>query len=128
VLQRAHEPPKHEHDGFVMLVPSVGQWMGIWNVEDEPEIYVDVTTTPHWSAGSVTAIDLDLDVVRRRDGTVELLDQDEFEEHRVAFGYPPEVAEAAGTTAEQLMDALARRAEPFGTSACRWLGQLHPAP
>lgn len=35
-------------------------------------------------------VDLDLDVVRRFDGSAEILDEDEFAEHQVRYGYPPE--------------------------------------
>jgi uncharacterized protein len=36
-------------------------------------------------------VDLDLDVVRRFDGSAEILDEDEFAEHQARYGYPPEV-------------------------------------
>ena len=37
------------------------------------------------------AVDLDLDVVRGTDGPLVVDDEDEFAEHQVALGYPPEV-------------------------------------
>ena len=70
-------------------------------------------------------IDLDLDVVRRRDtGLVELRDEDEFADHRLRVRLPrrrwsPQ-AEAA---AEWLYDALGDGTEPFATafrSGWRW--------
>jgi predicted RNA-binding protein associated with RNAse of E/G family len=124
LLQRGHEPPKAELDGFALLVPRTGSWIAAWHVEDDPEIYVDVTTTPRRSDAEVTAVDLDLDVIRRRDGSVALLDEDEFDEHRVLFGYPPAVVDAAIATARQLADVIAQRIEPFGIAAGRWLSQV----
>ena len=125
VLQRGGEAAKHETDGFVMLVPRADSWTAIWNVDDDPEVYVDVTTLPEWSRDSVAAVDLDLDVVRYRDGTVALLDEDEFEEHRLVFGYPPTVADAAVATAHSLLDAVAHRVEPFDAAPSRWLAGAH---
>lgn len=121
VLQRGAEPPKAELDGFVALVPANGTWAAFWNVSDDPEVYVDVTSHPVWSESSVTMLDLDLDVVRYRDGRIAVLDEDEFEEHQVQFGYPAEVIESAQATAGQLRDALTHRAEPFGARGTHWL-------
>ena len=51
------------HD-FVLLVPAEGCWTAYFNAEDDMEIYVDVTTRPVLDGDTVTAVDLDLDVVR----------------------------------------------------------------
>lgn len=98
-VQRGSEPAKTVHDGFVLVVPDAGSWMALWNAEREPEVYADVTSEPLWSPGSVTAVDLDLDVIRRRDGTVALLDEDEFADHQVRFGYPAAVVAEVTATA-----------------------------
>ena len=44
---------------------------------------------------AVEAVDLDLDVVRRFDGSWFVDDEDEFELHRVHYDYPPELVAAA---------------------------------
>ncbi len=126
-LQRGDEPPTTEHDGFLVLVPPMDTWMALWNVEDDPELYVDVTSVAQWSGDEVTAVDFDLDVVRYRDGRVALLDEDEFEEHQVEFGYPGAVVETVAATAQRLLDVVACRVEPFGTHALRWLHCLQAA-
>ena len=41
------------------------------------------------------AIDLDLDVLRVPSGRVWVDDEDEFAEHRLSFGYPPELVTPA---------------------------------
>ena len=107
-----------------MLVPRQGRWTAYWSVDGEIELYVDVTTTPVWTAEGVTAVDLDLDVVRWRSGGVEVLDEDEFDEHRVALAYPAELVEEARATAAWLVDALISGAEPFGAVGQGWLAQL----
>ena len=56
--------------------------------------------------------DLDLDVSRTRSGAIVLLDEDEFAEHQLRYGYPAEVIAAAERTAAWLRTALDDR-EPF---------------
>jgi uncharacterized protein len=122
--QRGDEPPMRERHGFVMLVPRQGRWTAYWNVDDEIELYVDVTTTPVWTPEGVTTVDLDLDVVRWRGGRVQVLDEDEFNEHRVALAYPAEVVAEARVTAAWLVEAITSRAEPFGGVGLSWLARL----
>lgn len=120
-LQRGSEPPVTRADGFVVLVPSSGAWIAAYNHLDDVEVYVDVTTVPEMDDGLVTAVDLDLDVIRRRDGSVELLDVDEFEEHRRTLRYPPAVVEAAEQTASWLVAQVTARAAPFDGTGSEWL-------
>jgi len=49
-------------------------------------------------------IDLDIDVVVWPDGTVEVLDRDDFEVNSVEFGYPPEVIEKAEAALTELLE------------------------
>ncbi len=58
-------------------------------------------------------VDLDLDVIRRRGGAIELVDQDEFADHQVKYGYPPEVVSEAEQSASWLLAALESGDEPF---------------
>jgi hypothetical protein len=117
---------------FVLAVRDDAWWFpSFW--EPGPgldfEVYVDVTTLPRWlNDGHLTAIDLDLDVIRRVDGTVFLDDEDEFEEHLVLFGYPDVVIDKARTTARWLMDAVASEREPFGSASRRWMERLVETP
>lgn len=106
-----------------LLFPRDAWWTGLFNAAPRhTEIYCDISTVPHWpSPDEVTMIDLDLDVRRRRDGRVELLDEDEFELHRVRYDYPPDVVEAAWASAEWLRGALTEQVEPFATGYLRWL-------
>ena len=120
-LQRADEPPTASAHGFLQLVPHRGDWLAVFNNDDWCEVYVDVTTTPRWVGSTVTCVDLDLDVIRNRDGRVELLDEDEFLEHQVRYGYPAEVIEGARATAHWLLETVAARREPFGGVARAWL-------
>ncbi len=68
----------------------------------------------------------DLDVRRRRWGDIERLDEDEFAEQQVRFGYPHEVVTQATAASYWLADALGDGTEPFATGFS-WLAQVTPA-
>ena len=110
---------------FVMLFPrKMAGWMASFNaLPNKVEIYCDIATVPQWSDGEVTMVDLDLDVIRMRDGRVILDDEDEFEEHQIRYAYPPDVIKNARAAADQLMEAVRTRAAPFG-AAPHWLAQV----
>lgn len=76
------------------------------------QVYIDVgivTIEDH----TLTIIDLDLDVVVRSDGSVELEDEDEFLEHQRTYGYPAEVITAAQGEADELIAAIRSGIEPY---------------
>jgi len=122
------EPIFLTHD-FVMLVPADAWWIAFWNGPGETDIavYVDVTTPPVETADATDAVDLDLDVVRTRDGTVELLDEDEFAEHRARYGYPDDVVARAVATADDLVARISNRTEPFDETGTAWLTRYRRA-
>ncbi|WP_084959436.1 DUF402 domain-containing protein [Thermoactinospora rubra] len=123
--QRGHEPPVVWERAFVMLFPRDRWWVALFNeMPHSCEVYVDVTTVPVWADGEVTMVDLDLDVIRRPGGEVVLDDADEFADHRVKFGYPPEVVAQAEASAEWLLAAVAEHRGPFGGAHEPWLAQV----
>jgi len=124
-VQRGLEPPLISTP-FALLVPTEGWWVATFNPDlpDSPfqhVIYADVCTPGTWEESSVTAIDLDLDVAMRADGTVTLLDEDEFEEHRETMAYPPHVIDRARGAAASLFSAMEAGREPFGSVGHGWL-------
>lgn len=123
LLRRGFEDPIVQPHDFIVLVPADGCWIASWNGPGETEIaiYVDVTTKPSVQPDVVSAVDLDLDVVRHRDGTVRVLDEDEFAEHRVRYGYPADVVALAQATTDDLVARLTARTEPFATVGAAWL-------
>lgn len=125
LVQRGDEPPKVNEGGFVMLVPEGAWWSVKWNaIPRRFAVYCDVQTPATWEEGRVSMVDLDLDVVRFSDGTVAVLDEDEFEEHRAAFGYPEHVVDRARATAARLHLALEAGRPPFGADAAAWLARF----
>ena len=115
-------------DPFAVLVPEDRWWVCSFNRHDKidgVDIYVDVTTPAVWNSDAhVTVIDLDLDIVLRRDGHLYLDDEDEFEDHLVEYAYPEDLIRSARRTASELMDAVAARREPFGEVGQMWLDKV----
>ena len=112
---------------WVTLFPHEGAWSAsFYDSADQPiATYVDMTTVPTWTGATVTMVDLDLDVVLLRDGSLVLDDEDEFDLHRVELGYPDEVVDLARRTADEVLAALWDRTEPFGSVGESWLGRSH---
>lgn len=121
---RGGEPPVTWPHAFVMLFPRDAWWTANFNAKpNKVEIYCDISTVPRWSDGEVTMVDLDLDVLRMRDGRIILDDEDEFEEHQVRYAYPPDVVENARAAAAGLMKAVTLGTGPFGP-APHWLSRV----
>ena len=100
----------------VALIPSDGLWTATWLVDWDPALYVDVACPIRRTQGRVVTIDLDVDVVRRRSGDVELRDLDELEQHRRELGYPQDLVTAIGRAADDLVLALRQHEPPFGVT------------
>ena len=87
-------------------------------------VYVDMTTPPVWDASTIRAVDLDLDVIRGRDGDVVVDDEDEFAEHQVELGYPPEVVSLAEASRDRVRAAIVAEDAPYDGSHERWQRSL----
>jgi protein associated with RNAse G/E len=112
----------------ITLIPDSAWWVATWVIEpgkllclDEASIYIDIATPSFWNNQTIRFIDLDLDVLRDQYGKVNLLDQDEFADHRIAMAYPEEVVQEAMHSAHRLMARLTAYEEPFDKWALRWL-------
>lgn len=89
------------------------------------DVYVDITTVPVWReapARTVTAVDLDLDVVRGWTGRVWVDDEDEFAARRVH--YPADLVRLAATSCEAVRAAVDSGRAPYDGSAGAWLAAL----
>ncbi|MER7798240.1 DUF402 domain-containing protein [Microbacterium sp. NPDC096154] len=113
----------------VMMLPHDRQDF-VLTVNDAPQVtrvYIDVAWDAGWGDdGLPTAIDMDLDVVRRLDERgVYIDDEDEWEEHRVRYGYPSRVIEMLEATAHELEARVRAFEAPFDdATADRWLAVL----
>ena len=124
--QRGKEPQTTFRLPLVKLIPDGAWWtMEVNGYPGEPEIYVDICTPASWSGTElVEMVDLDLDVIRMRDGTVQLIDEDEFEQHRRDLGYPPSMVTNTRVTAAEMVLAVEARRPPFDDTGRRWLEKL----
>lgn len=87
--------------------------------------FVDIVTPPRWvSDHRYEMIDLDLDVVVRHDGSVEVHDEDEFALHQKRYSYGDELVSGAMRATREVVAALERREEPFFETAATWLASL----
>ncbi len=113
----------HDH---VTLVPADGDFLAtFWPDGGRVEVYVDVTGPSSWDESVLRAVDLDLDVVRFPGGRVEVDDEDEFAQHRVALGYPPELVAAAEATCAAVLAGVRRGEPPFDAATpAAWLTTL----
>jgi protein associated with RNAse G/E len=122
--RRGSEPPIVVSHAHVKLLPEGSWWTATFNAEPaSTEIYCDVTTPPRWpDPGQVTMADLDLDVLRlRAEQQVLIVDEDEFAEHHVRYGYPADVVSRASHAADWLQAAISAEAEPFASAYRTWL-------
>ena len=122
LARRGEEAPLHVPYGFVMLVPDGDPWLVefYWDNPSHP-VYVNIGTPPEWHGDRVTHVDLDLDVIRKPDGGIEILDEDEFADHQVRFEYPPQLVRSARAAADRAVELLTAAVEPFGVASQQWL-------
>ncbi len=122
-MQRGHEPMRKSEAVNLKLIPDSKWWTAIWTWQHEIGLYIDIITPPTWNGSTVTMVDIDLDVMRREDGRVEIADEDEFEQHQIDMDYPPRLIDTARATAARLALAAEARHEPFGVVGDAWMAQ-----
>lgn len=94
------------------------------NDEIDIDLYVDIVHPPKWIGDAcLRVVDLDLDVIRRRNGDVLLDDEDELELHAATLHYPPEVVAEARATADAVVTAVTDGTPPFSRPPERWLAE-----
>jgi hypothetical protein len=128
-------PGRPVHRGDEVLF--IGQWAGlmlspphgrtlIWFPQGgDIDLYVDIGCDTVRTDTSLVIIDLDLDVVRHRPtGVAELIDEDEFAEHQVTYGYSASMIEQAAADGADVLRAVQANEPPFdGVAAARWMAR-----
>lgn len=82
--------------------------------------YVNVALPATWDDGVVRFVDLDLDISWWSDGTVHLLDEDEFATHRERMDYPDPLVDRAWSAVDEVRDLIARRVPPLDGGLYEW--------
>ncbi|MFT4136507.1 DUF402 domain-containing protein [Microbacterium sp.] len=111
----------------VMLVPPSGDHTLLVNGSPHRvRVYIDLAWDVRWRDGEPTGIDMDLDVVRALDERgVYIDDRDEWDEHRVRYGYPLDLVDRLEALAVDLEQRVSARTPPFDdATADRWLAAL----
>jgi protein associated with RNAse G/E len=112
----------------VFCAPRDGWWHLHYGGESDHSDYVlfiDIVTPPIWvSPNRYEMIDLDLDVGITADNEIVVEDEDEFEAHRVKFGYSEEMIRRARSETDHIVAALEGKQEPFFQVAAAWLGRV----
>jgi hypothetical protein len=128
-VYRGEEVLFHGTSGGLMLVPREDGWLAWFPEFGDFELYVDIVAGTTRTETSVTMVDLDLDVIRRRDYSVELLDEEEFGLHQVELGYPTQLIEHAERMADLVLSAVRSNLAPFdGVAARKWMTQRTDPP
>lgn len=125
-VQRGDELPKaHPHDLLSVIIEDAW-FIPIFSPADPRfRLYVDICTPPVWTAEDrIETIDLDLDVAVGPDGEASVLDEDEFADHRVRYGYPDELVIGAETATEFVLRSIDNGHGPFGGIADEWFRLL----
>ncbi|WP_105566254.1 DUF402 domain-containing protein [Microbacterium halophytorum] len=111
----------------VSLMPA-GRTDHVLTVNAPPQrtrIYIDIAWDVSWRDGTPTAIDMDLDVVRRVDGTLFIDDEDEWAEHSELYGYPADVMAELERTTRELKERVGAHEPPFDEAVPDgWLRRL----
>ena len=82
-------------------------WKGDWTPHMH---YVNVASPATWDNTTVSAVDLDLDVIRfARNGQIVIDDEDEFEQHIEHFGYPGDLVDTCRTEVKKIHRAMGLR-------------------
>jgi len=86
-------------------------------------LYIDVTTPAVWDSDILRAIDLDLDVVQRQ-GSVSIVDQEEFQAHQLEYNYPAEIVALAEDSAQRVLATVRSGHAPYDGTAQHWFEVL----
>lgn len=127
-LERRKWPdsPHYSSQGYVLGADEVGVWLG----HPELDIYVDVAAPAIWSDRGARMVDLDFDVIVWNDGRpAELVDEDEFEQHRIELAYPPHLVDDARRAASDIFRRVRAGEPPFAQeSLAPWQAMLDDLP
>ncbi|MGP3534502.1 DUF402 domain-containing protein [Microbacterium sp. RD1] len=111
----------------VTLMPPSGEWAYTANAAPHPtRVYIDVAWDVAWSAdGQPTGIDMDLDVVDDERHGIFIDDRDEWDDHRVALGYPLDIVDRLESVTVDLERRVRAKEAPFDEATrARWLAVL----
>ncbi|MDH3306055.1 MAG: YgaC family protein [Acidimicrobiia bacterium] len=121
LIQKGLEAARSRQKPALCLTPPGAWWVASWVPDHEKStLFVDVTSPVEIGNGRAEMVDLDLDVVQARDGTLYIEDEDEFEHHQVLLDYPAEWIRQAVAVTDEVMLAIEANHEPFASVWLAW--------
>jgi len=105
---------------FVKLVPSDTFWTACFHPVD-PVVDVDIVLPVRWVDGAIEEVDLELDILRSADGSVQVRDREAFALVQEAWTMPGDIVEQAEETCEMIRAMVEQGAEPFEAVGRAWL-------
>lgn len=102
------------------------RWYSVFRFEtasgDLLSYYCNINTPVSMKAGTISFIDLDIDVIVAPDFSLRVLDEDEFELHTRLYDYPPDIVRGARDGVEEVFRLVDARSFPFVHAESRGRG------
>ncbi len=93
------------------------RWYNVFRFENPSgelrNYYCNVNKPPVFSGDTLDYVDLDIDVLIKKDLSHEVLDLDEFLENSVRYGYGPQIEKKAEESLEEILTLFRERKFPF---------------
>jgi len=111
-----------EADGkeWVSRIPGIsffipGQWFNVVALIEDNGVryYCNVASPPYVNGNVITYIDYDLDVIRMPGGEVHVVDQEEYERHKLSYHYSPVVEVKVKQGLKDLLERVKGGHSPF---------------
>jgi protein associated with RNAse G/E len=111
-----------EADGkqWISRVPAVsffipGEWFNIVALMEEHGVryYCNLASPPYKNNNIITYIDYDLDVIRLPSGEINVVDQDEYDAHKLKFHYSETVELKVKEGLDRLLERIQKQQPPF---------------
>lgn len=94
------------------------RWYSVFRFQSQAsgrllKFYCNINTPPRLIDGSLTFVDLDVDVLVNPDYSSTILDEDEFERHAQIYKYPSTYRSRVRKALDELQQLIANRQFPF---------------
>lgn len=99
--------------GVSFFIPKA--WFNVVALIEETGIryYCNIASPPYVAGNVITYIDYDLDVIRYPDGKVQVVDQEEYDRHRLAYHYSAVVEGKVRLGLEAVLERIQQGISPF---------------
>ena len=91
------------------------QWFNVIGMikPDGVYYYCNLSSPYLYDGEAVKYIDYDLDIKVSRDGSIKILDEDEYQKHQVKYRYPKEIKDILESEMKSLIQMIEHKVKPF---------------